>query len=154
MEKSSINNKAETVIQSLAEEAIEGNVDSAREFSACSPNSPIPQLDVEVKDVDSENESPDSETKDDDIEDDSDMVNKVIIDRVSKIRLEKHLIQDEIETKFKEIGVIIRKLNFLGNIDRYFEACIADISPVSLKKIWGRRLGISNCSIISYYPMQ
>ena len=31
-----------------------------------------------------------------------------------------------------------------------FEMSLVDITPVNLNKIWGRRLGLDNCSIIAY----
>ena len=40
-------------------------------------------------------------------------------------------------------------IKFMGD-GEVFNSCVADISPVKLSKIWGRRLGITDCSIISY----
>ena len=72
-----------------------------------------------------------------------------LLDSILSKKLAKDVIQEEIKTKFEEIGVSIRNLKFIGN-EKYFESCVIDISQVKLKKIWGRRLGISECSCISY----
>ena len=64
-------------------------------------------------------------------------------------KLDKDVVQREIKLKFEAVGVSVKKFKFIGN-KSYFESCVVEISPVDLRKIWGRRLGVTDCSCISY----
>ena len=116
-------------------------------------SSPIPQLDGESISSESEKEL---ESNEDNYELNK-IVSKVFVSRVANNSIFdkpifKDMKKDEMETKLREIGVSVRKLSFLGDPDTEFTSCVADLSPVNLKKIWGRRLGITKCSILEYRP--
>ena len=64
----------------------------------------------------------------------------------------KYIIENEIRQKFGEIGVTVigieTKRSYLGE----YKGCIVKTSLVNLYRIRGRRLGISDCSIIAFDP--
>ena len=79
-------------------------------------------------------------------------MDKVLISSVSKKQIRNDAMENEIRTKFNNIGVKVMKLKQIGRSDTHFDACVADISSINIEKICGRKLGISNCKIMSYYP--
>ena len=118
-------------------------------------SSPIPQLDGFTDASQESNDEIDngSEPNENDNEKKIDrIVNKVLIAHVTKSKVCNQEIENEVKTKFGEIGVNVLNLKFVDAKDGAFNFCIADISPVNLNKIWDRRLGVTNCSLISYYP--
>ena len=75
---------------------------------------------------------------------------KVIICPVTDPNEKKEVVENEIVTKFQAIGVKVLNMKTRSTNKEDFKASIEDISPVNLNRIWGRRLGMKNCSIISY----
>ena len=75
---------------------------------------------------------------------------KVIICPVTDPNKEKAILEKEIIEYFEEIWVKALKMKSRSTNRREFKAIIVEISPVNLNKIWGRRLGLKNCSMISY----
>ena len=83
------------------------------------------------------------------------MVEKVVIYRVSggslfKPRQTNDEVKKEVIDKLAMMGVEV--IEFSGHADRdgMYETGVVSISPVNLNKIWGRRLGLTNCSVIAY----
>ena len=77
-------------------------------------------------------------------------VTKVIICPVTDPNEKKSTVEKEIMEKFEAIGVKVLSMKSRSTIHGEFKARIVEISPVNLNKIWGHRLGLKNCSIISY----
>ena len=80
------------------------------------------------------------------------MIAKSLVCPVGFSSVEKDAIENEIRQKFEEIGVTViqidTKRSFLGE----YKGSIVFTSLVNLNRIWGRRLGITNCSIIAFDP--
>ena len=75
---------------------------------------------------------------------------KVIICPVTDPNEKKDVVENEIAEKFEAIGVKVLNMKTRSTNRGEFKASIVEISPVNLNRIWGRRLGLKNCSIISY----
>ena len=78
------------------------------------------------------------------------IVEKVIVSAVTKPIEEKADVEIEIREKFAAVGVEIKHLKTRSNYRGKFEHCIVNVSPVNLTNIWGRRLGLKNCSVIAF----
>ena len=52
--------------------------------------------------------------------------------------------------KFEAIGVTVKVMNTKSTAFGKFSGSVVEISPVNLNTIWGRRLGLENCSIIAF----
>ena len=80
------------------------------------------------------------------------MIKKALVSPVGYSTVKKDVIEKEIRQKFEEIGVTViaieTKRSYLGE----FKGSIVNTSLVNLNRIWGRRLGIANCSIIDFDP--
>ena len=75
------------------------------------------------------------------------MIEKIIVYPVTKKWKEKKdVIENEIKDKLELIQV--RSKNIFGE----FNGSIVETSPVNLNKVWSRRLGVTNCAIISFDP--
>ena len=77
-------------------------------------------------------------------------VEKVIVSAVTKPIEEKADVENEIREKFAALGVKIKHMKTQSNYRGKFDHCIVNVSPVNLKNIWGRRLGLKNCSVIAF----
>ena len=62
----------------------------------------------------------------------------------------KENVETETMEKFASIGVRVIDMKTKSNLRGLFEKCLVDVIPVNLKLIWGRRLGLKNCSAIAY----
>ena len=80
------------------------------------------------------------------------VIEKVLVYPVGNYKQKYESIEEEIKEKFNEIGVAVKDIKTNRTTFGELKSCTVDLSPVNLNKIWGRRLGISNCSIISYDP--
>ena len=79
------------------------------------------------------------------------IVSKVIVCPVTKPIEKKAKVENEIEEKFAAIGVDVKSMNTKTNYRGLFDGSVVEINPpVNLQRIWGRRLHLENCSIISY----
>ena len=83
------------------------------------------------------------------------MVDRVVVYTVSggsifKRRQRSDEVEKEVTEKLASIGVEVK--NFSSHVDKEgkYETGIVSIAPVNLNKIWGRRLGLTNCSVIAY----
>ena len=96
------------------------------------------------------------EAKNDDEEVDLDelardkIVTKVLICAVTKPIEKTSDVQVEFREMFGGIGVKVIDMKTRSTLRGYYETSIVNISPVNLNKIWGRRLGLKNCSLIAY----
>ena len=59
-------------------------------------------------------------------------------------------VEAEIREKFANIGVEVREMKTKSTYRGEFDKSLVEISQVNLKLIWGRRLGLKNCSVIAY----
>ena len=50
------------------------------------------------------------------------------------------------------IGIKVINMRSYGNARGMFNQSRVRTSPVNLKDVWGRRLGLRNCSVIEYFP--
>ena len=57
-----------------------------------------------------------------------------------------------IKEKFEKIGVGVLSIETRRSIFGEYKCSIVETSPVNLNLIWGRRLGIPDCSIIAFDP--
>ena len=64
----------------------------------------------------------------------------------------KKKVEQEIVHKFSEIGVTVKHMKTFSDYRGNFDKSRVTVSPVNLKTIWGRRLGLNNCSVIEYFP--
>jgi hypothetical protein len=78
------------------------------------------------------------------------IVKKVLISPVTEPNEKKESVEKEILAKFEAIGVTVENMKSRSTLRGEFKGSIIEISPVNLNKIWGRRLGLKNCSLISY----
>ena len=145
-------------VKSVAEEATDLNDEQVKEKSG--NGSEIVLNPTASEEVVKDEFCPDDEfsVKGDEISDkkerdDKDkLVGKVIISPVSEIKIHKDIIESEVRTRFEAIGVKVLNLKMNSSTVGDFKSCVVDITPVNLQKIWGRRLGVHDCSLISYYP--
>ena len=72
------------------------------------------------------------------------IVEKLIVSAVTKPIEEKADVENEIREKFAALGVEIKHMKTQSNYRGKFDHCIVNVSPVNLKNIWGRRLGLKN----------
>ena len=79
-------------------------------------------------------------------------VEKVLVYPMGNDKIDKEFIEAKVKEKFEVIGVTVKDIETHRTLFGELKSCVVDISPVNLNKIWGRRLGIPNCSIISYDP--
>ena len=85
------------------------------------------------------------------------MIDKVVIYAVSggsifKTRQNCDEVKKEVTEKLATIGVDVKEFSSHADKEGKYETGVVTISPVNLNKIWGRRLGLTNCSVIAYEP--
>ena len=78
------------------------------------------------------------------------LVEKVIISPLNRSSETKATVEAEIMEKFEAIGVTVKVMNTKSTAFGKFSGSVVEISPVNLNTIWGRRLGLENCSIIAF----
>ena len=59
-------------------------------------------------------------------------------------------VKTEIMERFSSIGVEVQNLKVEADRLGKFERSLARITPVNLRRIWGRRLGLQNCAVIDH----
>ena len=64
----------------------------------------------------------------------------------------REVAEKEIESRFAAIGVTVKSMKTFCNHQGNFEHSRVKTTPVNLKTIWGRRLGLKYCSVIAYEP--
>ena len=77
-------------------------------------------------------------------------VEKVIVYAVTEPIEKKVDVEQEIREKFAAIGVKVKAIKTKTDYNGLYEKSLVDISGVNLNLIWGRRLGLNNCSVIAY----
>jgi hypothetical protein len=80
------------------------------------------------------------------------LIAKSLVCPVGCSRVEKDAIEKEIREKFEGIGVTVMKIETKRSYLGEFKGSIVSTSLVNLNRIWGRRLGITDCSIIAFDP--
>ena len=80
------------------------------------------------------------------------IIQEVIVSAVTKPVESVEDVEKEIKDRFSSIGVEIFKIDSYSNSRGKFSQSRVKTSPVNLKDIWGRRLGLRNCSVIEYFP--
>ena len=58
--------------------------------------------------------------------------------------------EQEIVEKLSKIGISVVYMKTFSNFNGNFDQSRVKTSPVNLKDIWGRRLGLKNCAVIKY----
>ena len=77
-------------------------------------------------------------------------VKKVIVYAVTKPIEKKIEVEQEIREKFAAIGVKVKAMQTKTDGRGLYDKSLLEISEVNLNRIWGRRLGLNNCSVIAY----
>ena len=77
-------------------------------------------------------------------------VEKVIVYAVTKPIEKKTDVEQEIHEKFASIDVKVKGIKTKTDYRGLYEKSLVEISKVNLNLIWGRRLGLNNCSVIAY----
>ena len=80
------------------------------------------------------------------------IVNDVIIHSVIEPIEKKDDVEQEIKSKFADIGVQVIEIRSFTDFRGNFKTSRVKTSPVNLKMIWGRRLGLKNCALLEYEP--
>ena len=69
---------------------------------------------------------------------------------IPKPPMTKEMAENEITDRFSSIGVNVKSFKTICDSQGNFEQSRVQTTPVNLKNIWGRRLGIKNCAVIAY----
>ena len=77
------------------------------------------------------------------------IIDRIIVSSVTMPIEEKIKVEEEIKVKLGNLGVMVKSMMATDRCEK-FEMSLVDTTPVNLNKIWGRRLGLDNCSIIAY----
>ena len=77
-------------------------------------------------------------------------VEKVIVYAVTRPIEKKIDVEEEIREKFAAIGVKVKTIKTKSDYKGLFDKSLVEISQVNLNLIWGRRLGLNNCSVIEF----
>ena len=80
------------------------------------------------------------------------IIEEVLIYSVTQPIEKMEVVEEEIKQKFANIGVNVEHLKTFRDRRGYFKQSRVKVSPVNLKDVYGRRLGLSNCAVIEYYP--
>ena len=60
-------------------------------------------------------------------------------------------VEGEVKERFSSLGVIVTDMRIKVNRKGKFESSLVKISPpVNLNRIWGRRLGLTNCAVVEF----
>ena len=79
------------------------------------------------------------------------LVEDVVISKVTIEAIEYAVdVEKEIRDKFGAIGVTVKNIRLKSDKRGMFQTSLVNISAVNLNKIWGRRLGLKNCSVIEF----
>ena len=83
------------------------------------------------------------------------LVNEVIIYAVPPSDCRKSMqdaeeVEKEIKERFSLIGVEVLDMKIRASRTGKFESSLVKITPVNLRRIWGRRLGLLNCAIVEH----
>ena len=62
----------------------------------------------------------------------------------------KDVVEQEIVHKLADIGVTVESMQTFSTHDGKFDQSRVRTTPVNLKSIWGRRLGLKKCAVIEY----
>ena len=61
-------------------------------------------------------------------------------------------VEEEIRSRFSSLGVEVKSIQMKTGRSGNYESSLVNMSPVNLRKIWGRRLGLSSCAVVEYKP--
>ena len=78
-------------------------------------------------------------------------VEKVVISPVTRPIEDENDVRQEVHQRFSALGVKVIELRTYADRNGKYKTGVAVISPVNLNRIWGRRLGLKNCSVIEYF---
>ena len=90
----------------------------------------------------------------------ADHVSNIIVERIllsnvassCLIRLKPEEVEKDLVYKLEAIGSNVKSFKYRRNKFGDFDSGLAQISPINLQLIWGRRLKVDHCSIIHYNP--
>ena len=78
------------------------------------------------------------------------IITEVIVHAVSEPTEKKEDVEEEIKKKFADIGVRVERIRSFCNHEGNFETARVTTTPVNLKDIGGRCLGMKNCAIRAF----
>ena len=82
------------------------------------------------------------------------LVDEVIVYAVPPIDIRQpvqgaHDVEEEIRAKFSSMGIDVVNIRHRVIAVKY-ESCLVKLTPANLRRIWGRRLGLSNCAVVEF----
>ena len=77
------------------------------------------------------------------------LVNEILVSTVTEPIENVKDVEEEVKVKLNALGVAVVNMRTFDKRGM-FDFSIVRISDINLNKIWGRRLGLKNCSIIEY----
>ena len=60
-----------------------------------------------------------------------------------------HDVEEEIRAKFSSMGIDVVNIRHRVIAGKY-DSSLVKLTPVNLRRIWGRRLGLSNCAVVEF----
>ena len=76
-------------------------------------------------------------------------MNEILVSTVTEPIENVKDVEEEVKVKLNALGVAVVNMRTFDKRGM-FDFSIVRISDINLNKIWGRRLGLKNCSIIEY----
>ena len=59
-------------------------------------------------------------------------------------------VEEDIRSRFLLLGVDVKDIQMKTSRSGKYESSLVEISPINLRKIWGRRLGLRSCAVVEY----
>ena len=83
------------------------------------------------------------------------LVEKVIIDAVPPSDCRQAIqtvkeVEEDIRSRFLLLGVDVKDIQMKTSRSGKYESSLVEISPINLRKIWGRRLSLRSCAVVEY----
>ena len=72
------------------------------------------------------------------------------IHTLQEINARCHEVKKEVKERFYSIGVEIQDMYIKEDRLGKFDRSLVKITPVNLRRIWGRRLGLQNCAVVEH----
>ena len=83
------------------------------------------------------------------------MVEEILVYAVPPSDIRKKMqdvneVEQEVKERFSLLGVDVRSIQSNSSRGGTFQSSRVKITPVILRMIWGRRLGLKNCAVIEW----
>ena len=155
--------KPEIINDKVAEQAVVESIDDTMnevtEQEAVVSTNYIVEVPTEV--VTGQRENIESNSATEEVLDEDELARDKLVDEVivyavppSDIRQPvptAHEVEEEIRDRFFSMGVDVVNIKHRTMLGKY-ESSLVKLTPVNLRRIWGRRLGLSNCAVVEFKP--